>query len=96
MKNIIISILLSLSLIGSGFIIKNQKASIHDLETRIEEIQANQIIQQAHFERELERQSRLKEIENHIGESNEKAKSDTSDAGSVFSASRLRRIEEIR
>lgn len=96
MKNIIISILLALSLAGSCFVIKTQRASIHELEVRIEEIQAEQVVQQAHFERELERQARIRQMEYHIGESNEQAKSDTSDNGSVFSASRLRRIEAIR
>lgn len=86
---------LVLSLIGSGYIIRNQSQTIHDLESRIEDVEVSRLAEQSHFTNEIERQARLLQRELLLKDIENAAENDPDD-GSLFRSNRLQRINSIK
>ncbi|WP_444668480.1 hypothetical protein [Cereibacter changlensis] len=96
MTRIMIVICLLISLVVSGFVIAHQRDQMSDLNSRMQIIQTSRETEQKHFIREIDRLGQLENMQALIGDLNVQAENDSSDAGSMFSASRLQRLNQVR
>lgn len=91
----IIAIITAVFLAG-GYHIKELRTDNRDLSAQVEQLETIREAENGHIVRELARQEALNNLKLEMGELNVQAEKDTSDAGSMFGASRLRRLDSIR
>lgn len=93
----LLAIVVSVSLLfGGGYLYSKQMNELKDLREQIVHIQEMNKHEQAHLDRDAERQKAIEELEQKKGRIINESVKDTSDSGSVFSSSRVRRLNEIR
>jgi len=96
MWRIYVGIVAILIIVSGYFYIDSKLERLKQLEEQIVTIQATQQAEREHMQRELERQQFLVDMRLRVLELDTEAEQDTSDTGSSFSSSRVRRLNEIR
>lgn len=90
-----IIVLVALALVGATFMLSKYN-ELRDLREQVRQAEITAEYEAVHLDREAERLRALAEIEAMGNQFAQDAIADQSDAGSSFSASRVRRLNQIR